>query len=100
MISDISIFRFLWELASKRERYSEAIELIEYCGLQKVTLLWQIFFCTGTCDIELLEERIYAYGSLVKEQDYGGRELFLFLIKLSEFLKTRRVEQIEEQIEE
>ena len=33
-------------------------------------------------DSELLKERVYEFGSNLKEQDYVGREVFLCLVAL------------------
>ena len=49
----------------------------------KNTLLWQlwvIMFETDVRNKELLEERVYDYGSRIKETDYLHRDIFLWLV--------------------
>ena len=37
-------------------------------------------FETDVRDVEELEEKIYDFGSHVKEDDYWGREIFVWLV--------------------
>lgn len=70
------------------ENHQEELEiLMRECEAPKLRLLWEIFFETGIRDTELLEERIYQYGSMVKQQDYFGRELFVGMVSLLNYLK-------------
>ena len=50
------------------------------CEAKKLRALW---------DLDLLETRIYHYGSLLHEHDYLGREIFLFLVALLKHLGDR-----------
>lgn len=61
--------------------------LIWSCDSPRIRVLWEILFDTGMDEVDLLEERIYKYGSMVKEQDLVGREVFLGMITLLEELK-------------
>lgn len=61
----------------------------------KARLLWEIFFETEIRDIECLEERIYQYGTLVKKEDYLGRELFVGMVFLLNKLKLKEKEPME-----
>ena len=53
----------------------------------KCKILREIFFETGIEEVALLEDRIYQYGSMIKEQDYISREIFLGMIALLGQLK-------------
>ena len=73
---------------TEEERREELEELLLGCGSPKVRLLWEILFETGIENFDLLEHRIYQYGSMVKEHDYLGREIFVALVSLLKQLKT------------
>jgi len=62
-------------------------KLIWSCDSPKLKLIWEILFETGMDEVELLEERVYQYGGMIKEQDYISREIFLGLISLVENMK-------------
>ena len=64
-------------------------DLIWSCESPKGKVLREIFFETGTEEVDLLEERVYQYGSLLEEQDYIGREIFLGMIALVTELKRK-----------
>ena len=40
-------------------------------------------------EVEVLEKRIYQYGSYIREQDYLSREIFLGMITLLEEIKKK-----------
>lgn len=61
----------------------------------RIRLLWEIFFETEIRDIDRLEERIYQYGTLVKTEDYLGRELFVGMVFLLNKLKAKEKEAVE-----
>ena len=63
------------------ERYKEKRErwFLE-CKKTKLWQLWEILFQTDVENIELLEERIFAYGSKIKETDYLHRDIFIWLV--------------------
>ena len=61
----------------------------------RIRLLWEIFFETEIRDIDRLEERIYQYGTLVKTEDYLGRELFVGIVFLLNKLKAKEKEAVE-----
>ena len=49
------------------ERYAEKKELwMKECKRTKLCQLWEILFETDIKDYDLLEERIYTYGSRIK----------------------------------
>lgn len=50
------------------------------CEGMHVVELWKILFETDIEDVELLEERIFSFGSRIKEQDLWGREIFVCLV--------------------
>ena len=64
-------------------------DLIWNCDSPKLRILCEIMFETGMDEVELLEERVYQYGSLLKEQDYLDREIFMGMISLLEAVKNQ-----------
>jgi len=69
------------------ERFHDKRNLIiQECNITKLMLLWQILFETDIRDKELLEERVYHYGSLLQQKDAFGRELFVCLVTLLDLL--------------
>jgi hypothetical protein len=50
------------------------------CQKTKLCQLWEILFETDINDRELLEERIYAYGSHIKQTEYFHRDIFICLV--------------------
>ena len=70
------IVRMLFEDLFHRQKYA----VMSACDKTRLLRLWQILFETDVRDIEELEEQIYAFGSQIKEDDYWGREIFVFLV--------------------
>ena len=66
---------------------NELRKLIWSSDSSKLKVLWTILVETGMDEVGLLEERVYQYGGMVKEQDYVGREIFLGLVSLVEEIK-------------
>ena len=63
------------------ERHAEKKKLwMEECKKTKLWQLWEILFETDIQDHELLEERIYAYGSHIKQTEYFHRDIFICLV--------------------
>ena len=86
--TDTTIAQYLHEILIGNESSEELGEVIHKCDSAKLKILWQIFFETGIHDLELLEERIYTYGSSLKEKDLLGREVFLALVSILQQMKT------------
>jgi hypothetical protein len=82
MTTDITIANYLHRIINCQESPEELGDIIHKCDSAKLSLLWEIFFETGIHDLELLEQRIYAYGSELKEKDLLGREVFIALVFL------------------
>ena len=80
MLANISVAKYLYCVLTEERMEHKKAALFKECGETKIVLLWKIFFETDIHDTELLKERIYRYGSLLKEKDYFGRELFLCLV--------------------
>ena len=53
---------------------------LQECKNTKLWSLWEILFETDIEDYALLESRIYAYGSRIKETDYLHRDIFIWLV--------------------
>ena len=75
-------------MVSDERRIQERETFLRKCEGLRIKLLWEILFETDVEEIELLEERIYQYGSMLKEQDYLGRDIFLCMIALLHQLKN------------
>ena len=76
----MSVANYLYRILTEEQMEYQKAALFKECGGTKIVLLWKIFFETDIQDTELLKDRIYRYGSLLKEKDYFGRELFLCLV--------------------
>ena len=63
------------------ENYAEEKEIwLEECKSTKLWQLWEILFETDVRNRALLEARVYAYGSQIKENDYLHRDIFIWLV--------------------
>ncbi len=82
MTANVSVANYLYSilLDDKLEYKKEA--LFKECGDSQLVLLWKILYETEITDKELLKERIYEFGSKLKEEDYMGRDVFLCLVAL------------------
>ena len=61
--------------------YQEEKEMwLAECKDTKLWQLWEILFETDVRNRAVLEARIYAYGSQIKETDYLHREIFIWLV--------------------
>ena len=89
MTEDITIANYLHKIISCQESPDELGDIIHNCDSAKLRLLWEIFFETGIQDLELLEQRVYAYGSQLKEKDLLGREVFIALVFLLQQMKLK-----------
>ena len=89
MSTDVTIARYLHGVVIGRENPEELGKIIRKCDSVKLRLLWEIFFETGIHEVQLLEERIYAFGSTLKEKDLVGREIFLALVSILLQIKSK-----------
>lgn len=89
MTTDITIANYLHRIINCQESPEELGDIIHKCDSAKLSLLWEIFFETGIHDLELLEQRIYAYGSELKEKDLLGREVFIVLVTILQQMKSK-----------
>ena len=81
-MTNVNVAKYLYRiLTDERMEYKKAL-FFRSCQESQFVLLWQILFETELGDTELLKERIYKFGSNLKEQDYVGREVFLCLVAL------------------
>lgn len=88
--TDTTIAQYMREIFMGNQSSEELSDMIHNCDSAKVRILWDIFFETGIHDLELLEERIYAYGSELQERDLLGREVFLALISILQQIKLQQ----------
>ena len=90
-MTDITIAEYAHKILIGKESPDKLGDIIHKCDSVKLRLLWEIFFETGIHDLELLEERIYAYGSEVKEKALLGREVFLALVSILQQVKINEI---------
>ncbi len=90
---DICIAKHICRMLAEEKYQEEVADVMRECQSPKICLLWKIFFETGIQDTNLLEERIYQYGSLVKQHDYFSRELFVEMVSLLNHLKKESYTQ-------
>ena len=64
------------------EKWQKLRTTVTHCGIDKIRILWELFFETDICDTETLKNKIYEYGSCLKEHDYFSRELFVIMAEL------------------
>ena len=75
-----NVFKYLYRML-RSEKYKEKKRTwLKECRETKLWSLWEILFETDVDDYALLESRIYAYGSLIKETDYLHRDIFIWLV--------------------
>ncbi len=86
--ADVTIAEYLQKIIIGRESSEEPGDIIYKCDSVKLRMLWEIFFDTEIHDVDLLEERIYAFGSKLREKDLLGREVFVALVGILEELKS------------
>lgn len=77
-----TIGNYIFQMISA-ERYSrQKNAFLAECQTTRIAKLWQILFETEISEPELLETRIYEFGSMIKEEDIWGREIFVCLVAL------------------
>lgn len=74
----------------------ELIQLFEKDKSEKIRLLWNIWYETDFSQLDQLEEKIFAYGNLLKETDYLEREIFVYMFTVLRQLKLHEEERIRE----
>ena len=72
------LFQMITDERYGRQKYA----FLEECRKTKIVKLWKILFETDMREVELLESRIYEFGSMIKEEDTWGREIFVCLVAL------------------
>lgn len=87
MTEDTTIAEYMHEILIGKKSSRQITDIIQNSDSKKLRILWSIFFDTGIHDLKLLEERIYAYGSELKDKDLLGREVFLALISILNQMK-------------
>ena len=75
-----TIAGYIYRMVKEDRFRSQKYAVLEECKSTKLAMLWKILFETEVSDVEDLEQQIYIFGSLVKEDDYWGREIFVFLV--------------------
>ena len=79
-MQQVNLFRRMRRVLTD-ERYEEEREILaRECRKTKLWQLWEILFEIDPRNRPLLEEKIYEYGSQIKETDYIHREIFVFLV--------------------
>jgi len=81
-MANISVAKYLYRILLDESLEYKKEEFFKECKDLQLVLLWRILFETEITDMDLLKERIYQFGSNLKEQDYIGREVFLCLVTM------------------
>ena len=81
-MTHMSVAKFLYHILFDEKLEYKKEEYFKACKESQLVLLWRILFETELKDVDLLKERIYEFGSNLKEQDYLGREVFVCLVAL------------------
>ena len=76
----ISLFKQMQRVLTDECYVEEKEAWLEECSHTKLWKLWEILFETDIRNRTLLETRIYAYGSMIKETDYVHRDIFIWLV--------------------
>ena len=88
---ETSIAKCLRSILADEPGQNQLEKVILSCDSPKIKVLWEIFFETGMEEVALLEDRIYRFGSMIREQDHLDREIFLGMISLlKEIEKTNQ----------
>ena len=80
MLANISVSKYLYHLLTDDKLESRREDFLAECPKSKLVLLWRILCDTEISDTELLKERVYEFGSLIKDDDHWGRDIFLCLV--------------------
>ena len=75
-----NLFKYLYRVLRNGRYAEEKRAWLEECRETKLWSLWEILFETDVDNYALLETRIYAYGSQIKETDYLHRDIFIWLV--------------------
>lgn len=81
-MANISVAKYLYRILFDGTLEYKKEAFFKECKELQLVLLWRILFETEIKDTDLLKERIYKFGSNLKEQDYLGREVFVCLVAL------------------
>ena len=81
-MSKKTLGNYLFQMISEDRYGKQKYAFFETCKNTRVVKLWKILFETDMRDVELLETRIYEFGSMIKEDDIWGREIFVCLVAL------------------
>ena len=79
-MKNATIAGYLYRVLIEEKHRGQKYMLLEECKNTKLAKLWNIVFETDVRDTELLENRIYEFGSVLKEDDTWGREIFVCLV--------------------
>uniref|UniRef100_UPI004056D910 hypothetical protein n=1 Tax=Agathobacter sp. TaxID=2021311 RepID=UPI004056D910 len=77
-----TLIKYILDAAKDGERWHKMETKVKDCKMDKVRILWEILFETDICDTETLQNKIYEYGSCLKENDHLGREVFIIMAAL------------------
>lgn len=80
MVANISVIKYLYQILTDETLEDKKEILFEVCPKSKLVLLWKILYETEISNSELLKDRIYEFGSLIKDDDHWGRDIFLCLV--------------------
>lgn len=76
----ISLFKQMRRVLMDDCYLEEKEAWLEECKHTRLGQLWEILFETDVRNRALLEARVYAYGSQIKENEYLHRDIFIWLV--------------------
>ena len=76
----ISLFKQMRRILMDDCYLEEKEAWLTECKETKLGMLWEILFETDVRNRALLESRVFAYGSQIKETDYLHRDIFICLV--------------------
>ena len=71
---------YLGKILKDEKRRGQMSMILESCQNTKIAKLWSILFEIDVRETEVLESRIYEFGSMIKEDDVWGRDIFVCLV--------------------
>ena len=71
---------YLYRMLKDERRRGQMSMVLDSCKNTRISKLWEILFETDVRDAEILESLIFEFGSMIKEDDVWGREIFVCLV--------------------
>ncbi len=79
-MSKKTIADYLYRMLKDEKRRGQISMVLDSCQNTKIAKLWNILFEIDVRETEVLETHIYEFGSMIKEDDVWGRDIFVCLV--------------------